>query len=94
LITNHSSVPIVALLSLTALRIKSFTNPRVILMSPNAVPNAVRQEKHSGTGTVATALVLHAKCSLPYAPIVAKKLKYRSSHVKTDRYIAVIATVK
>ncbi len=82
------------LLSLTALRIKSFTNPRVILMSQNAVPNVVRQIKHSGTETVATAPVPRVKCSLPYAPIVANKLKYRSSHAKTDQCIAVIAIVK
>jgi hypothetical protein len=92
--TRRSNVPIVEVNSLSALRIRSFSNPRVILMSPNAVPNAVRQGKHSGTETMATAIDPHAKCSLQYAPIVARKLKYRSSHAKTDRYIAVIASVK
>ena len=63
-------------------------------MSPNAAPNAVKKESQSATETVATALVLHAKCSLLYAPIVAKKLKYRSNHARKDLCIAAIATVK
>ena len=63
-------------------------------MSPNVVPNAVKKGSQSATETVATALVLHAKCSLPYAPIVAKKLKYRSNHAKTDQCIAAIAIAK
>ena len=70
------------------------TKPRVLLMSRNAVPNVVGKIKHSGTEIVATARVPRVKCSLPYAPIVAKKLKYRSNHAKTDQCIAVIATVK
>ena len=65
-------------------------------MSPNVVPNAVKKGSQSATEAVAvaTALVLHAKCSLPYAPIVAKKLKYRSNHAKTDQCIAAIAIAK
>ncbi len=91
--TNHSSVPIVALLSLTALRIKSFTKPRVILMSQNAVPNAVKKGSQSATETVAT-MIDRVRCFLQYAQIVAMKLKYRLSPVRTDQCIAVIATVK
>ncbi len=59
--TSLFSVPIVGLLSLTALRIRSFTNPEVILMSPNAVPNVVRQ----GSQTVPEVAVTdpHVRCS-------------------------------
>jgi uncharacterized membrane protein len=73
---------------------KSFSNPEAILMSLNVAPNAVRQGKHSGMETVATAIVPLAKCFLQYAPVVARKLKYRSSHAEIDQCIAVIATVK
>jgi threonine/homoserine/homoserine lactone efflux protein len=80
---------------------KSFSNPEAILMSLNVAPNAVRQGKHSGMETVATVMVMAdtaivplAKCFLQYAPIVARKLKYRSSHAEIDQCIAVIATVK
>jgi len=85
----------------SALRIKSFTNPKVILMSPNVAPNAVRQEKQSATETVATAMEMAAMAIHPdvnYSPqcalIVVKKLKYRSSPARVDQFIAVIATVK
>ena len=70
-------------------------------MSPNAAPNAVRQEKQSATGTVTTAMeiataILHPDVN--YSPrcvlIAAKKLKYRSSPARADRYIAVTVTVK
>ena len=85
----------------SALTNKSYSNPEAILTSPNVAPNAVRQGKHSGTETVAiamalvdTAIVHLARCSLQYAPIVASKPRYHSSHAKTDLYIAVIASVK
>jgi hypothetical protein len=84
----------VELNSPSALRSRSFSNPRVIQMSPNVVPNVVRQGKHSGMEMAATAIDPHDKCSLQYVPIVARKLKYRSSRTKIDRYIAVIASVK
>ena len=90
---NHSSVPIAALLSLTVLRIKSFTNPGVILMSPNAVPNAVKKGSQSATETVAITID-RVRSFLQYAQIVAVKLKYRLSPVRTDQCIAAIATVK
>jgi len=87
--------------SLSALRNKSFSNPEATLTNPNVAPNAVRQGKHSDMETVATAMgmadtaiVPLAKCSLQYAQSVAKKPKYRSSPVKVDQCIAVIATVK
>ena len=91
--TNHSSVPIVALLSRTALRIKSFTNPGVIPMSQNAVPNAVKKGSQSATETVAIAID-RVRCFLQYAQIVVVKLKYRLSPVRADQCIAAIATVK
>jgi len=89
--------------SLSALTSKSYSHPEAILTSLNVVPNVVRQGKHSGTVTVAiamaiaiadTAIVPLAKCSLQYAPIVARKLKYHSSHDKTGLYIAAIVSAK
>ncbi len=61
-------------------------------MSLNVVSNAVRQGKHSGTETVA--MQADVKCSPRFVLSVAKKLKYRLSLVKADRYIAVIAFAK
>ncbi|MDD5038252.1 MAG: hypothetical protein PHN78_02930 [Dehalococcoidales bacterium] len=70
-------------------------------MSLSVVPSAVRQGRHSRMVTVAiamavisTAIVPLARCSLRYARIVVRKLRYLSSHVKADLYIAVTATVK
>jgi len=84
-----------------ALRNKSYSSREVTPTSPNVAPNVVRQGKHSGTEimTIAmvivdTAIVLLAKCSRQYAPIVARKLKYRLSLAKVDRCTAEIATIK
>jgi hypothetical protein len=85
----------------SVLKNKSYSNPEAILTSPNVAPNAVRPEKHSGTATLATAMAVAdtaivplARCSLQYAPIVARKQKCHSSHAKTDQYIAAIASAK
>ena len=60
-------------------------------MSLSVVRHAVKQGKQNVTATVATG---HAgKCSPRYVLSAAKTLKYRSSPVKADRYIVVIATV-
>ncbi len=60
-------------------------------MSPSVVRHAVKQGKRNVTETVATG---HAgKCSPRYVLSVAKTLKYRSSPVKADQCIVVIATV-
>ena len=93
---NYSSVPIVALPSRTALRIKNFTNPRVILTSPSAVPNAVKQGSQGDmeTLTIAMAIRPNAKCFPRFVPIVARKPRYRSNPVRTDQCIVTIATVK
>jgi hypothetical protein len=87
--------------STSALTNKSYSNPEATLTSPNVALNAVRQENHSGTKAMAAAMVIAdtaqvplARCSLQHVPIVARKLKYRLSHAKTDLYIAVIATAK
>ena len=70
-------------------------------MNQSVVPNAARHGRQSATETVATAMEMVAtvteplaKCSLRYAPIVARKLKYRLNHAKADQCIAVIVTVK
>jgi len=51
--TSLSSVPIVGVPSLSALRNKSFSNLRAILMSPSVVPHAARQGSQSVTETAA-----------------------------------------
>lgn len=70
-------------------------------MSPSVAQNAVRPGKNASTETVAIAMVmiaiatdLDARCSLQYALSVASKLKCRSSPVRADQCIAVIATAK
>jgi len=87
--------------SSSALRNKSFSNPEAILTSPNVAPNAVRQEKQNVMEMVVTAMEMvatatepNAKCSPRFVPSAVRKLKYRSSLVKADQCIAVIATVK
>ena len=67
---------------------------RVILMNLSAVLHAVNQEGQNATGVTAMATGLSDKCSLLYAPSVAKIPKYPSSLAKVDQYIVVIATVK
>jgi len=85
----------------SALRNKSYSNPEATLTSPNVAPNAVRQEKQNVMGIVATVMEMVAtatepngKCSPRFVPSAIRKLKYRSSHVKVDPCIAVIATAK
>ena len=63
-------------------------------MNPSAVPHAVKQGRQSVTAVVAMATDPGARCSLPYAPNAAKKLKYRSSPVKAGQCIAVSATAR
>ena len=98
---RHSNVPTVGPLSPLAMRNRNNSSREAILTSPSVASNAVRQGKHASTETVATAMVMiatatgrAAKCSLQYALSVARKLKYRSSPVRADQCIAVIATVK
>jgi hypothetical protein len=91
----------VGLHSLSALGNKNNLRQEAIPTSLNAAPRAARQGKHSSTETVETvmgmiamATGLDAKCSPQYALSVGRKLKYRSSPVRADQCIAVIATVK
>jgi hypothetical protein len=95
------NVSIAGILSLSVLRIRNFSNPKVIPMNPNAAPSAVRHESQSAMETVAMVMAMIAmvteplaKCSLRYALNVVKKLKCHLNHVKADRCIAVIVTVK
>ena len=99
--TRHSNVPTVEMNSPSALRNKSYSSREATPTSPNVAPDAVRQGKHSGTEIMATAMVIAdtaivplAKCSRQYAPIVARKLKYRLSLAKVDQCTAEIATTK
>lgn len=60
-------------------------------MSQNVVPPAVNQ----GDPNVPEAVLgHHARCSRQYVLSVVRRLKYRSSHVKADQYIAVTAIAK
>ncbi len=61
-------------------------------MSPNAVPNAARQGRQNVAATAVTEP--RAKCSLQYAPSVAKAPKYPLNLGVIGRYTAAIATVK
>jgi len=80
----------VASLSHTALRIKSFTYPRIMLMSQNVVPSAARQGSQNVTETVT--LVPDVRCSPWYVPNAVGIPKYPLNLVVIDRYIVVNAT--
>ena len=90
--TSRSSVPIVGLPSLLALRSKSFSNLGAILMSPSAAPHAARQGSQNDTEMTATGP--DAKCFGQHAPSVAKIPRYPLNPVLVDRCIVAIATVK
>jgi len=63
-------------------------------MSPSAVPRAAKQGNQSVTEIAAIAMGPDAKCSLQYAPSVAKTLKYLLNLAVVDQCIVAIATVK
>jgi hypothetical protein len=89
----------VELLSLTVLRIKSFTNPKVIRTSLSAVPNAVKKESQSAMEAIAmelkaTAIMPGVKCFLQFVPSVVKKLNYLFNPAETNQYIVAIVTAK
>ncbi len=87
-----SSVPIVGLPLLSALRNKSFSSLKAILTSPSDVPHAVRQGSQSVTETAATGP--DARCFLRHALSVAKTPKYPLNLAVISRFTVVIATVK
>jgi hypothetical protein len=82
----------VALLSLTAPRIKSFTNQKVILMSPSVAPTVVRNGRQSVVETIA--MELHARCFPWFVPIVEKIQKYLLNHVVISRCTVATASEK
>jgi hypothetical protein len=88
-----SNVQIVVLLSHIALRIKSFTNPRVTPTSRSDARNAAGQRRQNVMGAAAMGLGLHARCTPWFVPIVASKPKYLLNHVVISQYIAVIVSV-
>jgi len=83
----------VALLSLIALKIKSFTNPKVILMSLSVAPNAVKQGNQYNTEMAAITTVHTATCHWQHALIVAKMSKYPLNLALVDRFTARVATI-
>lgn len=96
-----SNVLIVDESSLIALKIKSITNLKVILMNPGAVPTVVSQEKQNVTDAaaidraiVASVIVPSVKCTLRFVPSAVRKPKYRFNPAKTDQFIVAIATAK
>ena len=80
------------LLSLSALRNKSFSNLGAIIVIPSAALHAARQGNYMGLATMAA--VPTAKCFGQYAPIVVKIPKYPLNLVPVDGCIVAIATVK
>ena len=85
-------MPIVGLLSLSALKTRSFSSLKATLMSQNAVQNAVRQGSQSATETVATDP--DARCFPQHAPSVAKAPKFLFSLAGISQFTAAIATEK
>ena len=83
-----------ALLSLTALKIKSFTNPKIMLMSLSVAPHAARQGDQYNTEMAAITTVHTATCHGQHALIVAKMSKYPSNLALVDRFTARAATIK
>jgi hypothetical protein len=92
--TNLSSVLIVGLPSRSQLQSKSILPLKAIRTSLNVVLPAVRQGKRSDMEVVATVASLSGRCFLPYAPNVAKRLKYRLNPERVNQFTAVLATVK
>ena len=90
--TNLSNVPIVALLSRTAPRIKSFINQKAILMNPSVVPNVDKKESQSVTETAA--MEPHAKCFPWVVAIAAKIPKYLLNPAEIGQYTVVTAFEK
>jgi hypothetical protein len=85
----------VGLLSLSALRTKSFSSLRAILTSPSVVRNAARQGSHNVTEVVVVVITVpDVRCSPQYVPSVAKTPKYPLNHAVIDLFIVAIATVK
>ena len=91
---SRSNVPIAVLPSLSALRSKSSSHLKVILMTPSDVPRAVKPGSQSVTEIAALARGLDAKCSLQYVLSVVKPRKYRLSLARADRCTVAIATVR
>jgi len=77
---------------LSALRNKSFTSPRALLMSQSAVPHAARQ---GNQGVMETAITdPDARCFPQHAPSAVKIPKYPLNLAMIDLFIVEIATVK
>jgi hypothetical protein len=79
-------------ISLSALKNRNFSSPKVTPMSRNAVPAVERQGKQSDREVVVTGLP--ARCSPQYAPSVARIPRFLSNLEVTGRCTAVIATAK
>lgn len=99
--TRRSSVMIVKMPLLSALRNKKLSKPEAILTIPSVAPHAARKGKHGNSPAVATAMEMMAiasglagKCFPQYAPNAEKLPRFHSSLAKIDRYIAATATIR
>jgi len=89
----------VGLPSPSALGNKSSLLPEAILTSLSAVHHVAKQGRHGSTAMGAIAMEMiatgpNAKCSLRYAPSVAKIPRCRLNPAKVDQCIAAIATIR
>ena len=92
--TNHSSVPIAEILSLSVLRNRNSSSQKAIQTSQSVVPNAGKPGSRNDKEAVATATGHSARCSLRYVPSAAKTQKYHSSHAKIGQCTAVTVSAK
>jgi hypothetical protein len=90
--TKRFNVLIVEKISLSALKNRNFSSPRVTPMSLNVAPAVERQGKQSDREVVVTGLP--AKCSPQHVPSVVRIQRFLSNLEVTGRCTAVIATEK
>jgi hypothetical protein len=92
--TNLSSALIVGLPSRSQLQSKSTLLLKAIRTSQSVVLPAVSRGKQSDMEVVVTVASLSGRCFLPYAPNVAKRLKYHLNPERVNQFTAALATVK
>lgn len=62
-------------------------------MSQSAAFHAVRQGRHNGTQVMVSATARTDRCTPLYVPSAVRKLKFRLSLGREDRFIVAIATM-
>ncbi len=95
--TSRSSVPIVGLPSLSALRTKNSTKPKALLMNQNAAPHVARRKRPSEVRVavvVSVATDHPARCSQRPVPHAGNRPRFLSSLAVISQCTVVIATEK